>query len=141
MKKFLIPIFFIVSISLHAEEGGDLNRYVIEGGDSFDGTEKITLMLHSQSRKVSFKDPQEPPKRKRKNARDHEGCKIRSGDPWFPTTLRVKYIFNSRKYAPTVYIYTMLPGIEPRYGDLYSIKVGDNYPICLLYTSPSPRDS
>ena len=25
----------------------------------------------------------------------------------------------------------MLPGIEPRYGDLYSIKVGDNYPIGL----------
>ena len=133
MKKLYLVISIIIISSCSTTSGqeryeqriNDLSRNVEVEVDDFYGTKKVKLKLIDQSMPVDFDDPQEKITWNAWNGAP-EGCKFGGGI--FGTTFKLEYRLTD-KGEGSVRMLTMLSNLTPGYGDVYSIKIGDNTPI------------
>ena len=133
MKKIYLFIFTII-ISSCSTTGGqeryeemmkDLSRYIEIDIDKFYGVIKLKLKVINQSAPVEFDDPQEKIEWGAWKG-GAEGCKFGGG--FWGTTFKLEYRLTGKDKG-SVRMLTMLPSLTPRYGDVYSIKIGNNAPI------------
>jgi hypothetical protein len=135
MKKIYLIISIIIISSCSTTSGqeryeqriNDLSRNIEVELDEFYGTKKVKLKLIDQNAgAIEFKDPQEKITWNAWSGAS-EGCKFGGGAVFAPQ-LKIDYRLTGKGNG-SVRIVTMLSNLTPRYGDIYSIKIGNNSPI------------
>jgi hypothetical protein len=135
----MIKIYLIISIIIisscsttsgqekYEQRINDLSRNVEVEVDEFYGTKTVKLKLIDQvAGAVEFDDPQEKITWNMWTGAS-AGCKF-GGGAMFAPMLKIDYRLTGGGNR-SVRIVTMLSDLTPRYGDVYSIKIGNNAPI------------